>query len=97
MRWLTLNPEPLLFRFRFSDEAAPPLDRLLHAEARVSSKNPVRPVQVVRGCSFFEPKLREFLQNVFGKQLVDFPVSRNRLSGACLRVAVPVMISAMPY
>ena len=54
MRWLTLNPEPLKFRFRFSDEAAPPLDRLLHAEARVSSKNPVRPVKVVRGFSFLE-------------------------------------------
>ena len=54
MRWLTLNPEPLQFRFRFSDEAAPPLDRLLYAEARVSSKDPVRLVKVVRGFSFLD-------------------------------------------
>ena len=81
MRWLTLNPEPLKFRFRFSDEAAPPLDRLLHAEDRVSSKDPVRPLKVVRGFSFEQ----QHFPNVLLVYTVDYP-----------KVTVPALSGALP-
>jgi len=38
----------------------------------------------------------EFLQDVGGKEFLDFPVPGDRLSHAGLRIPVPIMPSAVP-
>ncbi len=39
----------------------------------------------------------QFLDNVPGKVVFDFPVTRDGLTGACPRILIPIMTSTMAY